>query len=43
MIPSDNSDIQKVFQYFERHFNQSITIKDMAKQLSIKKQHLSNI
>lgn len=35
LIPSDNSDIQKVLQYLKQHFREPITLKDMAKLISV--------
>ena len=35
IIPSENDDIQKVLQYLKKHFKEPITIKDMAKQISV--------
>jgi len=35
LIPSENNEITKVLQYLKRNFNQSITLKDMAKQISV--------
>lgn len=35
MIPSENNEIQKVLEYLKRDFKKSITIKDMAKLISV--------